>query len=55
MLEAGTSRVRPMWSSIFFNFPNPSRRTPALGLTQSLTEMEIINIHGEQSPAGVYV
>jgi hypothetical protein len=48
MLQAGRSRVRfPMRSSdFFFNLPNPSSRTMALGSTQALTEMSIKNISG---------
>jgi hypothetical protein len=30
----------------FFNLPNPSSRTMALGLTQPLTEMSIRNLPG---------
>jgi hypothetical protein len=30
----------------FFNLPNPSGRTMALGLTQPLTEMSIRNLPG---------
>jgi hypothetical protein len=37
MLQAGRSRVRfPMRSLDFFNLPNPSSRTMALGSTQPL-------------------
>jgi hypothetical protein len=36
----------------FFNSPNPSRRTMALGSTQSLTEMSTRNLPGGKgSPA----
>jgi hypothetical protein len=46
MLQAGRLRVLvPMWW-IFFNFPNPSSRTMALGSTQPLTEMSTRNLHG---------
>jgi hypothetical protein len=45
-LQAGKSRVRitirPM--DFFFNLPNPSSRTMALGLTQPLTEITIPGI-----------
>jgi hypothetical protein len=45
MLQAGRSRVRvPMWWIFFFNWPNPSSRTMALGSTQPLTEMSIRNL-----------
>jgi hypothetical protein len=46
MLQAGRLRVRvPMrWS--FFNLPNPSSRTMALGSTQPLTEMSTRNLPG---------
>jgi hypothetical protein len=40
MLQTGRSRVRfPMRSLNFFNLPNSSSRTMALGWTQHLTEM----------------
>jgi hypothetical protein len=40
MLQAGRSQVRfPIKSLDFFNWPNPSSRTMALGSTQPLTEM----------------
>jgi hypothetical protein len=40
MLQAGRSRGQvPMRSLDFFNWPNPSGRTMALGSTQPLTEM----------------
>jgi hypothetical protein len=39
MLQAGRSRVRVPMRWIFFNWPNPSSRTMALGSTQPLTEM----------------
>jgi hypothetical protein len=44
-LQAGRSRVR--WGE-FFNLPNPSSRTMALGLTQSLTEMSTMNLPGSK-------
>jgi hypothetical protein len=41
MLQAGRSRVRvPMRSLDFFNLPNPSRRTMALGSTKPLNRNE---------------
>jgi hypothetical protein len=47
MLQAGRSRVRvPMRSLDFFNLPNPSIRTMALGLTQPVTEMGTRNLPG---------
>jgi hypothetical protein len=47
MLQAGRSRDQiPMTSLHFFNLPNPSSRTMALGSTQSLTEMSTRNILG---------
>jgi hypothetical protein len=47
MLEAGRSRVRfHMMSLDFFNLPNPSSRTMALGSTQTLTEMSTRNLPG---------
>jgi hypothetical protein len=33
---------------VFFNLPNPSSRTMALGLTQSLTEMSTRNPPGDK-------
>jgi hypothetical protein len=45
MLQAGRSWDRvPMRG--FFNLPNPSSRTMALGLTQPLTEMGTTNLLG---------
>jgi hypothetical protein len=46
MLQAGRSRVRISMWWIFFNLPNSSGRTMALGLTQPLTEMNTQNILG---------
>jgi hypothetical protein len=47
MLQDGKSRVlAPMWSLDFFNLPNPSGRTMALGSTQPLTEMSTRNLPG---------
>jgi hypothetical protein len=47
MLQAGRSRVHvPMRSLDFFNWPNPSSPTMALGSTQPLTETSTRNILG---------
>jgi hypothetical protein len=47
MLQAGRSRVHfPMRSLDFFNLPNPSSHTMALGLTQPVREMSTGNIPG---------
>jgi hypothetical protein len=46
MLQAGRSRDRISDEVDFFNLPNPSSRTMALGLTQPLTEMSTRNIPG---------
>jgi hypothetical protein len=47
MLQAGRSRIWfPTTSLDFFNWPNPSSRTVALGLTQRLREMSIRNLPG---------
>jgi hypothetical protein len=47
MLQARKSRVWfPMRSLDFFNLPNPSSRTMALGLTQPLTELSNRNLLG---------
>jgi hypothetical protein len=46
MLQAGRSLVRVPDEVDFFNLPNPSSRTMALGLTQPLTEMSTRNIPG---------
>jgi hypothetical protein len=49
ILQAGRSRVRfPMRSLNFFNWPNPSSRTMALGSTQPLTEMSTKNLPGSK-------
>jgi hypothetical protein len=46
-MQAGRSRVRdPMSWIFFFNLPNPSSRTMALGSTQPLTEMSTRNLPG---------
>jgi hypothetical protein len=47
MLQAGRSTVRVPDEVHFFNLPNPSSRTMALGSTQLLTEMSTRNF-----PAG---
>jgi hypothetical protein len=45
MLHAGKLRVRfPMMSSDFFNLPDPSSRTMALGSTQPQTEISTRNL-----------
>jgi hypothetical protein len=47
MLQAGRSRIRfPIRSLDFFNLPNPSSRTMALGSIQPLTEMITRILHG---------
>jgi hypothetical protein len=47
MLQARRSWVRvPMRCFFFFNLPNPSSRTMALGSTQPLTEMSPTNLPG---------
>jgi hypothetical protein len=53
MLQAGKSRVwLPMRLLDFFNWPNPSNRTKALGSTQPLTEMITRNLPGgKERPA----
>jgi hypothetical protein len=53
MLQAGRLRVQfPMRSLDFFNLPNPSSRTMALGSTQSVTEMSTRNLPlGKGRPA----
>jgi hypothetical protein len=51
-LQAGRSRDRILDEVDFFNLPNPSSRTIALGSTQPLTEMSTRNIPGgEGRPA----
>jgi hypothetical protein len=53
MLQAGRSRVWfPMRSLDFSNWPKPSSRTMALGLTQPLTEMSTRNLPGSEGSAG---
>jgi hypothetical protein len=46
MLQAGRSLVRFPMRWIFFNWPNPSSRTMALGSTQTLTETSTRNHPG---------
>jgi hypothetical protein len=48
MLQAGRSPVRVPDEVDFFNLPNPSSRTMALGLTQPLTEMITKNLSGSK-------
>jgi hypothetical protein len=49
VLLAGRSRVRNPDEVIgFFNCPNPSSRTLALGSTQPLTEMSTRNLPGSK-------
>jgi hypothetical protein len=46
MLQAGRSRVLVLDEVDFFNLPNPSSHTMALGSTQPLTEMSTRNVPG---------
>jgi hypothetical protein len=46
MLQAGRSPVQVPDEVDFFNLPNPSSHTMALGLTQPLTEISTRNIPG---------
>jgi hypothetical protein len=46
MLHAVRSPVRVPYEVDFFNLPNPSSRTMALGSTQPLTEMSTRNLPG---------
>jgi hypothetical protein len=46
MLQAGRSPVRVPDEVDFFNLPNPSSRTMALGSPQPLTEMSTRNLPG---------
>jgi hypothetical protein len=49
MLQAGRSSVRvPDEMDFFFNLPNPSIRTVALGSTQPLTKMSNRNFPGSK-------
>jgi hypothetical protein len=47
MLKAGRYRVRVPMRLIFFNWPDPSGGTMALGSTQPLTEMSARNLPGD--------
>jgi hypothetical protein len=52
VLQAGSSQVRVPDKVDFFNLPNPSSRTMALGSTQPLTEMSTRNFpRGKKQPA----
>jgi hypothetical protein len=46
MLQAEGRGFESRWSDFFFNLPNPSSRTMALGSTQPLTEMSTRNLRG---------
>jgi hypothetical protein len=46
MLQAGRSPVRVPDEVEFFNLPNPSSHTMALGSTQPLTKMSTRNLFG---------
>jgi hypothetical protein len=46
VLQAGRAPVRIPEEVDFFNLPNPSSRTMALGPTQPLTEMSTRNLPG---------
>jgi hypothetical protein len=46
MLQAGRSPVRVLDEVDFFNLPNPSSSTMALGSTEPLTEMSTRNFPG---------
>jgi hypothetical protein len=49
MLQAGRFLVRFLMRSLdFFNSPNPSSRTMALGSTQPVTEMSTRNLSGDK-------
>jgi hypothetical protein len=48
MLQAGRSPVQVPDKVDFINLPNPSSRTMALGWTQPLTKMSIINFPGRK-------
>jgi hypothetical protein len=52
MLQAGTSPVRVPDEVDFFNLPNPSSRTMALGLTQPLTKINARNLPGGKKQPG---
>jgi hypothetical protein len=51
MLQAGWVRIRMRW--IFFDLPNPSSCTMALGSTQPLREMSTTNLPGGQKAASM--
>jgi hypothetical protein len=52
MLHVGRSPVRVQDEVDFFNLPNPSSRTMALGSTHPLTEMSTSNFpEGKKRPA----
>jgi hypothetical protein len=51
MLQAGRSPVRVPDELDFFNLPNPSSRTMALGSTQPLAEMSTRNFPGGKKRA----
>jgi hypothetical protein len=52
MLQTGRSSIRVPDEVDFFNLPNPSSRTMALGSTQPLTEMSTRNLPcGKKRPA----
>jgi hypothetical protein len=48
MLQAGRSPVRVPVEVDFFNLPNPSSHTRALGSTEPLTEMSTRHFHGSK-------
>jgi hypothetical protein len=48
MLQAGRSPVRVPDEVDFFNLPNPSSRTVALGSTQPLTEVSTRKLPGDK-------
>jgi hypothetical protein len=52
MIQAGRSPVRALDEVDFFNLPNPSSHTMALGSTQPLIEMSTGNFPGgKKQPA----
>jgi hypothetical protein len=52
MLQVGRSPVRVPDEVDFFNLPNPSSRTMALGSTQPLTKISTRNLpEGKKRPA----
>jgi hypothetical protein len=52
MLQAGSSLVQVPYEVDFFNLPNPSSQTVALGSTQPLTEISTTNLpEGRKRPA----